>query len=202
MRSNCGRDNEQLHPGFVAKSASGDFYLYVAYAYFGSGQSVSVARAKLGADPLTFLKWYKGSFSQPGIGGLDSAVTPSRECADGEQSPEISCNDDLGLYLMIFICYNGPAGARLGGWYYSTATSLDLEDWTAPQLIQNSQYPWTLPCPGQTTGTDFDGQYPSTISPGAASGHTKLTGYIFFIHVTCGLASRQFLSRTFTISHR
>ena len=62
----------------VYKSVDGNYYLYVTYAYFSSsGQAVRVARAKLGADPLTFLKWYNGSFSQPGIGGLDSAVMPS-----------------------------------------------------------------------------------------------------------------------------
>jgi uncharacterized protein (TIGR03437 family) len=188
--------------GFVDKSANGDYYLYVAYTYFStSGQAVRVARAHLGVDPLTFLKWHNGSFSQPGIGGLDSAVTPSTGCAGTQQeSPEISYNDDLGLYLMIFKCYSGPASARVGSWYYSTATSLDLEDWTAPQSIQNSQYALTSPCPGQTTGQDFDGFYPSTMSPGAASGHTKLTGYFFFSHVTCDLASRQFLSRAFTIT--
>ena len=68
------------HPslGDAAPSASGDYYLYVAYTYFSSsGEALRVARAKLGADPLTFLKWYNGSFSQPGIGGLDSAVMPS-----------------------------------------------------------------------------------------------------------------------------
>jgi uncharacterized protein (TIGR03437 family) len=186
---------------FVDKSASGDYYLYVTYAYFSSsGQAVRVARAKLGADPLTFMKWYNGSFSQPGIGGLDSDVMPSTGCGSANQdTPEISYNDDLGLYLMTFLCYSGPTGARVGGWYYSTATSLDLEDWTAPQLIQNSQYPNTMPCPGETTGNDFDGDHPSTLSPGAASGHTKLTGYIFLTHITCDLATRQFSARTFTI---
>jgi hypothetical protein len=181
--------------GFVDKSASGDYYLYVAYTSFpGSGSRV--ARAKLGADPLTFLKWYNGSFSQPGIGGLDSAVTPSAGCTYPE-NPAISYNDDLGLYLMILKCLGGPAASVVGGWYYSTATSLDLEDWTAPQLIQNSQYPWTTCTTGM--GQDFDGSLPSPISPGAAPGHTKLTGYIFFTHITCDLTTRQFLSRTFTI---
>ncbi|MGO9256042.1 MAG: hypothetical protein ACLQU1_07045 [Bryobacteraceae bacterium] len=185
--------------GFIDKSASGDYYLYVAYTSFpGSGTS-RVARAQLGADPLTFMKWYNGSFSQPGIGGLDSAVTPSAPGCASEypENPEISYNDDLGLYLMIFKCLSGTADAGVGGLYYSTATSLDLEDWTTPQLIQNSQYPWAscTPPPGQ----EFDGHLPSTLSPGAAPGHTKLTGYIFLTNKTCDLASRQFLSRTFTI---
>jgi hypothetical protein len=190
----------------VYKSVDGDYYLYVAYAYYSSsGQSVRAARAKLGADPLTFMKWHNGSFSEPGIGGLDSAVMPSTGCGStNETTPDISYNDDLGLYLMISLCYSpqedagAPAGYRVGGWYYSTATSLDLEDWTTPQFIQNSQYP-KLSCPGNPRGYDFDGDHPSTLSPGAASGHTKLTGLIFLTHITCDLASRQFLSRAFTI---
>jgi len=190
-----GNLGDGIPTGFVDKSASGDYYLYVAYTPFPISGS-RVARAKLGADPLTFLKWYNGSFSQPGIGGLDSAVTPSLGCTYPE-NPEISYNDDLGLYLMILKCIGGPAAAQVGGLYYSTATSLDLEDWTTPQLIQNSQYPWTTCTTGM--GQDFDGHLPSTISPGAASGHTKLNGYIFFTHITCDLATRQFLSRTFTI---
>jgi len=36
---------------------------------------------------------------------------------------------------MIFVCVTGPAGANVGAWYYSTATSLDLQDRTAPQMI-------------------------------------------------------------------
>jgi hypothetical protein len=185
--------------GFVDKSASGDYYLYVAYTDFPSS-GTRVARAQLGVNPLMFLKWYNGSFTQPGIGGLDSDVKPSAPgCASAyPENPEISYNDDLGLYLMIFKCLSGTADAGVGGWYYSTATSLDLEDWTTPQLIQNSQYPWAscTPPPGQ----EFDGHLPSTLSPGAAPGHTKLTGYIFLTNKTCDLASRQFLSRTFTIT--
>jgi uncharacterized protein (TIGR03437 family) len=198
-----GYVGDAIPSGFVDKGANGEYYLYVAYAYYSSnGQVVRIARAQLGSDPLTFLKWYNGSFSQPGIGGLDSAVTPSTGCPGSQQeSPEISYNDDLGLYLLIFTCYSGPAANRVGGWYYSTATSLDLEDWTAPQLIQNSQYPSINPCPGGTTGQDFDGFYPSLVSPGAAAGHTKLTGSIFFTHITCGgLTARQFQSRAFTIT--
>jgi hypothetical protein len=157
---------------------------------------IRVARAKLGADPLDFEKWYNGSFSQPGIGGSDTAVTPV--CPGGGPAhPEINYNDDLGLYLMIFICIKGP-GASVGAWYYSTATSLGLQNWTTPQMIQNSQFPVTVPCPGSTAGSQFDGWYPSTVSPGAAAGHTRLTGYFFFLN-GCVIGARQFMSRTFTI---
>jgi len=190
---------------FVDKSADGNYYVYVTYLYrpgpAGSTDGlVRVARARLGADPVTFLKWYNGSFDQPGIGGLDASPLPGAGCGNGGQAhSEISYNDDLGLYLMIFVCVNGPTGSRIGAWYYSTATSLDYQDWTEPQVIQNSQFPLASPCPGQTDGGQFDGWYPSSVSPGAAAGHTKLTGQIFFLN-GCDTGARQFMSRTFTIA--
>ena len=183
--------------GFVDKSASGDYYLYVAYTVFPSS-GTRVARAKLGADPLTFLKWYNGSFSQPGIGGLDSAVTPSAGCTYPE-NPAISYNDDLGLYLMILKCLGSPAGAAVGGWYYSTATSLDVQDWTTPQIVENSQFPVTAACSADGRGQQFDGWYPSSMSPSAPSGHIKLTGLIFY-HNGCDTGKRLFMSRSFSIA--
>ncbi len=195
-----GSEGDALPSAFVDLGADGNYYLYVSYAYLpASGNDdgrIRVARAKLGVDPLNFEKWYNGSFSQPGIGGSDTGVTPSTGCGGGQTHSEINYNDDLGLYLLIVVCAN--TSSRVGAWYYSTATSLDLEDWTTPQMIQNSQFPLTTPCPGKTDGDQFDGLYPSTVSPGAAAGHTKLTGYFFFLN-GCGVGARQFMSRTFTI---
>ena len=66
---------------FVVKRASGDYYLYVAHVYFSSsGPRARAARAQLGANPPRFLKWYNGSFSHPGIGGLDSAAPQPTAC--------------------------------------------------------------------------------------------------------------------------
>ncbi len=192
---------------FVDKDPSGDYYLYVIYDYHDGGLSpaadglVRMARAKLGADPLDFEKWYQGSFSQPGIGGLDTGVLPGLGCsANALQSMAgVSFNDDLGLYLMVYVCQSGSGSAHAGAWYYSTATSLDLQDWAAPQPIEGSQFAVTSPCPGLTTGGAFDGWYPSLMSPGAAAGHTKLTGQVFFIN-GCDTGTRTFASRAFTIT--
>jgi uncharacterized protein (TIGR03437 family) len=193
---------DALPSGLVDKSTDGNYYLYATYSYFSSaGQSIGVARAKLGANPLSFQKWYNGAFSQPGIGGSEYEVLPSRGCIGNQvHQGEITYNDDLGLYLMIYVCFSDPQQGNLGAWYYSTATSLDLQDWTVPQMIANSQYPVITPCPGQTSGQGFDGHYPSAMSPGAAVSHTKLTGYVFFMNGGCDLNTRQFLSRTFTIT--
>ncbi|MFI5165690.1 MAG: sialidase family protein [Thermoanaerobaculales bacterium] len=192
---------------FVDKDASGDYYLYVIYGYHDGGLSpasdglIRMARAKLGADPLDLQKWYQGAFSEPGIGGLDSGVLPGHGCgADAQQHmAEVTYNDDLGLYLMVYVCLSVTGGSQTGSWYYSTASSLDLQDWTAPEMIANSEFPVTSPCPGLTTGGEFDGWYPSLMSPGAAAGHTKLTGRAFFIN-GCDTGKRTFTSRTFTIS--
>jgi len=189
--------------GFIDKNANGDYYLYVSYGHYaaGSPQTLGVARAKLGADPLTFMKWHNGSFSQPGIGGLDTDPVPAGGCTEKSRAhPEITYNDDLGLYLLVYWCGNGSAGTGDVIWYYSTATSLELQDWTVPQMILNSQVPITTPCADGSNGQEIDGWYPSFMSPGAAAGHTKLTGTVFFLTGCMPGTERHFKSRTFTIT--
>jgi uncharacterized protein (TIGR03437 family) len=194
---------DAIPSAFVDKSADGNNYLYVTYEFHSDMAAadglVRIARAQLGENPLTFLKWYNGSFSQPGIGGLDTGVIPGAGCGNGTHAhPQVSFNDDLGIYLLLFVCPTNSVAA----WYYSTATSLDLQDWTAPQMIANSQYPVTQPCSAAGTGGDqFDGWYPSFMSPGAEAGHTKLTGMVFFQN-GCDTGARVFASRTFTITAR
>jgi hypothetical protein len=50
------------------------------------------------------------------------------------------------------------------------------------------------------TGNEFDGFYPSFMSPGARQGHTRLTGKVFFLRGCDTGGDRHFLSRTFTIT--
>jgi hypothetical protein len=193
--------------GFVDKSASGDYYLYVVYGFHDGGFAPStdnrlrIARAKLGADPPSFTKWYNGGFTQAGIGGLDSDALPAPGCTPNtlQQMGEITYNDDLAAYLFIFVCTSGQTGSRVASWYYATATSLDQQDWSTPLPIQNSQGAVTIPCPNLTTGQQYDGFYPSFMSPGAAAGHTKLTGKAFFLN-GCDTGVRTFTGRNFTIT--
>lgn len=189
--------------GYIDRNAVGDYYLYAVYEYYSGGISqppydglLRVARAKLGSDPLVFSKWYQGAFSQPGIGGLDSTPLPGLGCASGHQiEGQISYLDDLGLYLMTYSCVS----PTLGAWYYAVATSLDLQDWTAPQMIAGSQFAITSPCTGSTTGGEWDGWYPTFMSPTAANGHLKLAGKVFFMN-GCLTGLRTFTSRSFTIT--
>ena len=198
---------DAIPSAFVDEDPAGDHYLYVTYGYHDGGMEpaadglIRMARAKLGADPLDFRKWYRGAFGEPGIGGLDTGVLPGHGCgANGQQHmADVTYNDDLGAYLMIYVCVAGPAGSQVGSWYYSTATSLDLQDWAAPEPVANSEFPVTSPCPGLTTGGEFDGYYPSLMSPGAAAGHTRLAGKAFLMN-GCDTGKRTFAAREFTIT--
>ena len=183
-------------------------YLYISYLLVEPGNDglARVARAKLGgAGPLTFSKWYNGAFSQPGIGGQDSGVLPSHGCTGYQNMAQISYNDALHSYLMTFICVSvkkdasGAFQPYQAAWYFSTATSLELQNWTAPQLIENSQYPVTQACGEVGSGDLFDGWYPSFMSPASTAGNTSKTGYVFFMN-GCDTGKRTFMSRTFTIT--
>jgi hypothetical protein len=164
-----------------------------------------IARANL-ADPTVqaggrvhFKKWLNGGFTSKGVGGDDSGFLPSRGCPTGFQAmADLSYNDDLHQYLLVYVCASLPD--KVGAWYYSTATSLDKQDWIAPQLIAGSQFPLTAPCPGITSGAEFDGWYPSLVSPGAAQGHTKKTGKVFLLNGCDTGKPRAFVSRRFTIT--
>ena len=188
-----GNRGDAIPSGFVDRN-----FLYVVYSYTAGAQSdglIRIARAKLigedhesGEDhtkakgeghQLTFLKWNNGAFREPGIGGVDSGVLPASGCPGRQVMPELSYNDDLGLYFMIFVCNSNSVDGH-AAWYFSTATSLQREDWTVPQLILNSRQPITSPCNlKDNSGSLFDGFY--------------LSG--------CDTAlPRAFVARTFTIT--
>jgi hypothetical protein len=191
-------------------------YVYVVYTHAAGAASdglVRVARAKFDGDnhgsgwdhdsgghPLEFFKWNGSAFDQPGIAGLDMGPVPGSGCPGRQGMAEITYNDDLGLYFMIFVC-NSFSEDGYGSWYYSTATSLDLQDWTPPVMIGDSHKLIVGPCNlKDNTGNEFDGFYPSFMSPGARQGHTRLTGKVFFLSGCDTGGDRAFLSRTFTIT--
>lgn len=182
-------------------------YLYVTYVAppgpgFVSDGKLRIARALLGGTgQVVFTKWNNGAFGTPGIGGADSGFLPSGGCIGGQAQGAIYNFDPLNIFLMVFVCRSAQTGQA--AWYFSTATSLDLQNWTVPQLIANSSYPLVEPCPGQapgqTDGMSFDGWYPSLMSPGSASGHIAQSGYAFFLD-GCDTGTRTFVRRTFSIS--
>jgi FG-GAP-like repeat len=204
-------ENPQVNLGNAIPTAYVNGYdLYVAYEYITSPTSpatnmLRVARANLitdnsvsgGTSTLQFHKWYNGSFSQAGIGGLDTSPLPTSGCPGTQRQGSISRDDDLGLYVMIFLCiYTNPTGQA--GWYYSTATSLAQEDWTTPQLISGSLGPFSSCNNGNSS--QFDGFYPSMMSPGAPQGHIHNTGSIYFLNGCEAGSGRLFNYRSFTIT--
>jgi hypothetical protein len=202
-------ENPQVNLGNAIPSAAIDgSFLYIVYEYVTSPTSppnnmMRVARANLVTDnvggTLRFHKWYNGAFSQDGIGGLDTSPLPSLGCNGVQKQASLAFDDDLGLYVMVFLCLDGAQSQ--GGWYYATATSLTLENWTAPQLISGSLMPWLNPCSGDSAGgTQFDGFYPSLMSPAAAQGHIHNTGRIYFLNGCDGGPNRAFEYREFTIT--
>jgi hypothetical protein len=201
--ANNMNNGDAIPTAFVDVNGSST-YLYILYENATppeTGIILRIARANLITDnvggTLQFHKWYDGSFSQPGIGGLDTLPLPST-CNNGRQG-SLAYDDDLSLYVMIFLCIDGANAS----WYYSTTASLDTEVWTPPQQITGSSYPWQSPCPGRQLGegTDFDGFYPSIMSRGLPVGHTRNTGRIYFLGGCDGGATdRHFRYRNFIIT--
>src|SRR5579863_721404 len=206
---------DALPAAFADRNHGDENYIYVVYDYAvgpNNGKSdglVRISRAKVDDDHypfreggnhrLSFTKWYNGAFNQLGIGGQDSGPVPLGACPGRQTMASISYNDDLGLYLFFFVC-NSSTEDGYASWFYSTATSLDLQDWTTPELIQNSRFKILKPCPSTGDGTQFDGFYPSFMSPGAPAGHIRLTGKVFFLNECDTGLPRAFASRTFTIT--
>jgi len=180
------------HPG---PTGTADGLLRVATASLDADFRLPIGASETGTQP-EFFKWYNGAFSQPGVGGLDSGVTPSIGCTGHQDMGQISYNDDLGLYLLTFVCVSKSDAA----WYYSTATDLALQNWSVPQQITGSALSITNNCGDNgTSGQQFDGWYPSFMSPGVAAGHTRLTGMVFYMN-GCDTGTHEFMSRTFTIA--
>ena len=192
---------------------SGNFYIYVTYQYTGSPDKpnadakLHIARAWLGdrsgrreSGRLHFYKWNQGKFKGEGRGGPEDGVMPACTASFGEGNAQLSYNDALGRYMMTFVCssYTCPAPkdcyAYQDALYYSTATSLEKQDWTTPQQIQNSTYPRQQ----ETAGWIMDDGYPSFVSPGCDQGHLGLSGYLFLLKGN-PLGNRSFVSREFMI---
>ncbi|MGD0837604.1 MAG: hypothetical protein ABSB49_13260 [Polyangia bacterium] len=206
-------EGDAIPSAFVDDIAPGSF-LYVVYQSSGAATIqpdgyLRVARAQLGqSSQLALSKWYQGGFSQPGIGGLDSPITAQRGCGtSGYQSGgQISYVDPLQRYLLTFVCVklqlttSGKYEPYEAGWYFSTATSLESQDWSAPALIAGSTGSVAAaPTPGCPNGADFDGWYPSFVTPGSEPGHLGSGGFVFFLDgCDGGSTGRVFSTRTFT----
>jgi hypothetical protein len=207
-------EGDAIPSAFVDDVAAGNM-LYVVYQNTGAAAIqpdgyLRVARASLGqSGKLAFTKWYQGSWSQPGIGGLDSPMTAERGCgASGYQGGgQLSYVEPLQRYLLTFVCVklqmtsSGKYAPYEAGWYFSTATSLENQDWSSPVPIVGSTGPVAAaPTTGCPNGAEFDGWYPSFVTPGGDQGHLGRSGFVYFLNGCDGGSSgRVFSSRTFTL---
>jgi len=130
-------------------------YIYVYYVDWNTSypDAIYVARAPVSSDgaPGSWEKYYNGSFSQPGLGGLSTAVQgrpTENDIFSG--APAVSYNTYLQKYLMVF--------DSAVGWHY--ATSADLVNWTLDNQIFTFPYNLTTLTTGDTW---YD--YPTLISP-------------------------------------
>jgi hypothetical protein len=180
----------------------------------GQNSDLMVARAQLngGTAPLQFSKWYQGSFSQLGLGGLESPIFPSgnfQNCeANGQLKTmaQISYVQQTHQYLLTFVCispHGDPAtasGESGAAWFFSTTYDLSRQDqWTAPQEILGS---WSLYDPQSKNCNDYEGWYPSFMSLDHKSGRLSTTGYVFYMKGCSGgdtPGGRQYSTRTFTM---
>ena len=189
--------------------------LYVVYAAHPAPTdadrriAIQIARAQLGAaDPLVFQKYLRiagvGAFSSDGLTGAGSDVIPfiaggtltaTPACTGTQFQPGLSFNETLQRYVMTMVCQVSGMTDQLG-WFFSTATSLDAEDWTPPQLIANTQS--TSSTCG--TGVSFDGWYPSFYSLGMDVGHTGASGVAFYLSGCNTSNARAFQYRRFAVT--
>ncbi len=181
----------------------------------GQNSDLMVSRAQLngGTAPLAFSKWYQGSFSQPGLGGVESPVFPPgtfRSCeAPGQLKTmgAISFVEPTQQYLLTFVCMSplGDPATGSGGsgaaWFFSTNDDLSHQDhWSTPQEIVGS---WSAYDPNSPNCDVYSGWYPSLMSLNARQGRLSTRGYVFYMKGCTGgetPGGRQYSTRVFTIT--
>ena len=191
--------------------------LYVVYANHPAPTdtnhaiAIQIARTQLDGttDPLTFQKYLvssgAGAFDSPGLGGDGTNVIPftpigsasaTPQCTGTQFQPGLSYNQALHRYLMTMVCEVSSTAGQLA-WFYSTATSLETQDWTVPQIIENTQST-TSAC--GSNGTSFDGWYPSLYNLTLAPGHTGRNNVAYYLN-GCNLdPTRVFATRPITVT--
>ena len=187
--------------------AGGDIYVFFPYIPTPSSPNankppiIEAASASLSSfGPSGSGSWSKfdnGKFSSPAVGAAGTAVVPTTgsNCSRPSQ-PWVGYSSAFNRYLMVFVCKQG--------WFSSTATSLDEEDWTAPVLFFTPSCPKSMqPCQEFTTGqpTDDNG---ILFTAGDKSPTIGSSGILLYAHVakwgTHYFAYRTMTERTFSLS--
>ena len=107
----------------IYNKAKGKFYAY--YAPSSGMAAISMAcSSDPTAAPGSWKKWYRGSFSQPGMGGAESAISNLSSKPGG--NPSVHWNTYLNKYIMAWHGWDGKM--------YISA-SADGESWESPRLL-------------------------------------------------------------------
>jgi len=148
------------------------YYMYFVEWFPDRPDEIRMARSPVSADaaPGSWTKYYRGEFSQPGLGGLSDPVIqrPSPEDATGWTGfPSVSYNAFLERYLAVFVT---------GTTFHYTASE-DGIHWEPARSLG-----WgNLIAPGYPAGTWFF--YPSLLSLDQPSdGTTTDLGYLYYAH--------------------
>lgn len=182
----------------------------------GQHSDLMIARARLngGTAPLAFKKWYRGSFSEPGLGGLESSIFSSGAFENCEASGQLKTMGSISYveatrqYLLTFVCISphGDPSTHAAGpgaaWFFSTNDDLARQDqWSTPQEIIGSWSPFD---PKSTNCNDYNGWYPSFMSLNHQPGHLTTSGYVFYMKGCSGggltYGGRQFSTRVFMMT--
>ena len=120
----------------------GHHFLYCYYTDHtregNRGVQIGLARSPI-ADkgaPGSWMKYYEGAFSEPGLGGRETPVVAARPAADA-LFPNVTYSKALGKYAMVFnILYYADLreGQTAKGGIFG-AFSEDLIHWSSPQLL-------------------------------------------------------------------
>jgi len=157
-------------PGMV--TANG--FLYMFFQYIPNEDSdpeapsvIQVARAPIASDggPGSWMKYFNGSWGEPGIGGKGSTIVATgtgTECTRPVMVWPVF-NTFLNAYVLTFLCNQG--------WFFSTST--DLVTWALPTQFLN-QAMWI-------NDLTADHNY-IFVTPGNPGGVIGRIGYVLYSH--------------------
>lgn len=151
-----------------------DGYIYVFYQYVPNSAAdadapsvVQAARAPLSGDGAagTWMKYFQGRFSEPGVGGHGSPIVATGAASGCTRPVEVwpAFSTYLNAYVLTFLCNEG--------WFFSTSS--DLVTWAAPANFLPIKM-WQ-PCQA------MDWNY-ILVTPGNEAGVIGQTGYVLYAH--------------------
>jgi len=167
--------SEVAQPGLSEPGAIvANGYIYMLYQYVpNSGTDpdapsvIQVARAPLASDGAagSWMKYYRGGFTEPGIAGRGSPVVATGGTTGCTRPVEVwpAFSTYLKAYVLAFVCNEG--------WFFATST--DLVTWSAPRNFLPMKM-WQ-PCQA------MDWNY-VLATPGNEAGVIGRTGFVLYAH--------------------